>query len=392
MKLFESAAAIEADNPAHWHMIAQVYQKTESPTAALQAFDAALSLNPNDVVALSQSYQPLLAVGKFQQARQRLEQALKLSPNDYRTLQQLGTHRCHQGLVKGEEGKQTKQLLKTALALAPHSATAHQVLSLYHLCRGEWNKGVAVLLKFTEEHPNNPLGWYHYAQCLFSTGNYHTAAEAILKAYKLYQNDCEIYRALCEILPAAEKWKEFGIDVPSDSDSVSLIEEMLDCFPQNWSVWVTAGRVLVKHYQDIEQGCMISAHAVQLQPNLADAWFLHGRVLALAGKHREATEALKRGWQSPSKGYLQSVSAAMWLGESYQALGDEPRSRKCLEEAWGFTKVLMEFNPTTAYYWQGRALLALGDVRGARKAYRSALSGQLLYPARGEVKEVLPDL
>jgi Flp pilus assembly protein TadD len=105
VKLFESAASTEPDNPAHWHALGQVYQETESPVAALRAFDAALSLNPNDVVALSQSYQPLLTVGKFQKARQRLEQALKLSPNDCRTLQLLVTHRCHQGLVAGEQGR-----------------------------------------------------------------------------------------------------------------------------------------------------------------------------------------------------------------------------------------------------------------------------------------------
>lgn len=462
VKMFESAASTEPDNPAHWHAIGQVYLETESPVAALRAFDAALSLNPNDVVALSKSYQPLLAVGKFHKARQGLEQALKLSPNDCRTLQQLATHRCHQGLVAGEEGKQTKQLIKAALALAPDSATAHQVWSLYHLCRGEWEKAVAVLLKFTEEHPNSPIGWYHYARCLFHTGKFQMAADAILRAYQLYQNDCEIYRALCEILPAAGRLEELhhshvfrqGIQVgakhsgdkltsqprfsypnavpngpasltpspavtPNPGEAfgngdlglpdrklskcfapteylgkgfTSLIEEMLDRFPQRWSVWVTAGRVLVETFKDIERGCMVSAHAVQLQPQLADAWFRHGRVLALAGRHREATDALEQGWQRLPQGYLQSVSAAVWLGESYQALGDERRSRKWWEEACDRAKALMEYNPTTAYYWQGRALLALGDVRGARKAYRSALSGQLLYPVRGEVKQALPDL
>lgn len=390
VKLFESAASIEPDNPAHWHAIGQIYLQTESPVAAIRAFDAALSLNPNDVVALSQSYQPLLAVGKFQKARQRLEQALQLSPNDCRTLQQLATHRCQQGLVSGEEGKQTKQLIKTALGLAPDSANAHQILSLYHLCRGEWEKAVGVLLNFTQEHPNSPFGWYHYAWCLFYTGNSHTAADAILKAYNLYQNDCEIYQALCEILPAAKRLEEFRID-PHQSGT-SLIEEMLDRFPQRWSVWVTAGRVLVETFKDIDRGCMVSAHAVQLQPRLPDTWFLHGRVLALAGRHQEATEALEQGWRSRPKRYLQLASAAVWLGESYQALGDEHRSRKWWEDACQRAQALMEFNPTTAYYWQGRALLALGDVRGARKAYRSALSGQLLYPARGEVKQALPDL
>ncbi len=414
VKMFESAASKEPNNSAHWHALGQVYLETESPLAALRAFDTALLLNQDDVVALSQSYEPLLAVGDFQEAQRRLQQALKLAPNDCRTLQLLATHRCHQGLVSGEEGKPTRQLIRSALAMAPDSANAHQILSLYHLCRGEWEKGVAVLLKFTQKHPNSLSGWYHYARCLLQTDNSQAAAAAILRAYKLYQNDREIYRALCEILPAAGRMEELSIGSPqrplkkaeqehplpiksstppaSPAPSASLLEEMLERFPEHWSVWVSAGRVLVESFQDIDRGCNVSAKGPQLQPQLADAWFHHGRVLALAGRHREAIKALEQGWQWLPQGYLQSVPAAVWLGESYQALGDDASSRRWWEEAYHRAKALMEFNPTTAYYWQGRALLALGDVMGAKLAYRSALSGHLLYPASGEVKEVLPRL
>lgn len=408
VKMFESAAAIEPDNPAHWYALAQVHLNTDSLFGALRAFEAALLLNPDDIIALSQSYDTLLAVGNFQEARRRLERVLTLAPDDCRAIAQLATHRCYQGLVSGEAGKQTKQLIKTALALAPDSATAHQVLSLYHLCRGKWEKAVALLLNFTEEHPNNPMSWYHYAWCLFHTGQFQAAADAILRAYALYQNDCEIYRTLCEILPAAGRLEAFGIDclrgkqenrlaiqttTPSSPHlPISLLQEMLTRFPQHWSVWVTAGRVLVETFKDIERGCSVSAQAVQLQPQLPDAWFLHGRVLALAGRHREATEALEQGWRSQPKGYLQLVSAAVWLGESYQALGDEHRSRKWWEEACQRAQALMEFNPTTAYYWQGRALLGLGDLKRAREAYRNSLKQHLPYPARSEVKEVLPYL
>jgi tetratricopeptide (TPR) repeat protein len=127
---------------------------------------------------------------------------------------------------------------------------------------------------------------------------------------------------------------------------------------------------------------------------LADAWFRHGRVLALAGKHREAVEALAHGWQllPEAGGYLQSVSAAVWLGECYQVLGDEVASRRWLEKACQFAQELMEFDPAMACYWQGRALLGLGDVRGAMQAYRSALSRRLLYPFRGEVEEAVKRL
>lgn len=422
VKMFESAASKEPNNSAHWYALGQVYLETESPLAALRAFDTALLLNPDDVVALSQSYEPLLAVGDFQEAQRRLQQALKLAPNDCPTLQRLATHRCHQGLVSGEEGKQTRQLIRSALVMAPDSANAHQVLSLYHLCRGEWEKGVTVLLKFTQQHPNSVSGWYHYARCLLQTGNSQAAASAILRAYKLDQNDREIYRVLCEILPAAGRLEELSIAPPqpplkkaeqehplpiksstpdaspassaSPAPSASLLEEMLERFPEHWSVWVSAGRVLVESFQDIDRGCNVSAKGPQLQPQLADAWFHHGRVLALAGRHREAVEVMEQGWQWLSRqgGYLRSVPAAVWLGESYQALGDERCSRRWWEEGCLRAKTLMEFNPATAYYWQSRALSALGDGTGAKQAYRNALSEQLLYPARGEVKAILKGL
>jgi tetratricopeptide (TPR) repeat protein len=285
---------------------------------------------------------------------------------------------------------------------------------------------------------------------LFHTGEYQKAAEAMLKGYRLYPQDCEIYRALCEILPLtsppvpldppqltagrfhSQKNQDFVRAVPpcppwprqhklgisaigattgglllQENEEVlgdlggsnrqvtlaSIVEEMLDRFPERWSVWTTAGRVLVESFQEIERGCGVSVRGTQLEPQLPDAWFCHGRVLALAGKHREAVEALAQGWQLlPEDGsYLQSVSAAVWLGESYRGLGDEVASRKWLEQACQFRE-LMEFDPAMAGYWQGRALLGLGDVTEAVEAYRSALSRRLLYPFRGEVEEAVKRL
>jgi predicted TPR repeat methyltransferase len=53
---------------------------------------------------------------------------------------------------------------------------------------------------------------------------------------------------------------------------------------------------VVEGFEEKEKGCRVSAKAVELQPQLADAWFRHGRVLALARKHREAVVALEQGW------------------------------------------------------------------------------------------------
>ncbi|MEG5048608.1 tetratricopeptide repeat protein [Microcoleus sp. B4-C1] len=468
---FDSAASLEPDNAAHWLALGQVQVGRGDVAAALRAFDTVLSLQPDDVVALIDSYDASQAVGNVRQAQRRLSKALEVAPGDFRALKRLADTRCRMRLVSGEEGKQTKKIISSLLQQAPDGADARELLAYYHVFRGESANGIGVLERFTEEHPNHPRGWYSYGRCLFHTGEYQRAAEAMLKAYRLYPQDCEIYRALCEILPVtsppvpldppqptagrfqSQKKREFcrgsapvptpdpddshqkrefcrgsapvptpdpddsigrsdqegrhGGTAPTDNETAlgdlggsnrevtltSIVEEMLDRFPDRWNVWATAGRVLVESFQEIDRGCSVCAKGTQLEPQLPDAWFGHGRVLALAGKHREAVEALTQGWQllPEDAGYLQSVSAAVWLGESYRMLGDEVASRKWLEKACQ-SQELMEFDPAMAGYWQGRALLGLGDVTEAMEAYRSALSRRLLSPFRGEVEEAVKRL
>ncbi|WP_242057946.1 MULTISPECIES: tetratricopeptide repeat protein [Nostoc] len=381
IKALESAASLEPDKVVHWLALGQVYMGIENTVAALQAFDTVLSLNPDDIVALILSYDALIAMGNFQAAGQKLSRVTELAPDDLQVLQRQLDERCRMRLVLGEQGKQTKKAIGSALQQAPNTAEFHKSLAYYHIFRGDWAQGVAVLAQFTEKHPNNPSGWYYYGRCLSDTGENKRAAEAILKAYHLYPNDCEIYQALCDILPAAGRLDEL----------YPLAEEMLRRFPERWSAWATAGRTLVQSFKEIEWGCSVSARVTQLQPQLADAWFCHGRVLALAGKHREAVEALVQGWQFlPEKGsYLQSLPGLVWLGESYRVQGNNAASRRYWQEACLQAKKLMEFDPATAHYWQGRALEDLGDELGAIEAYRNALSQQLLYPAHGDVKEAL---
>ncbi|HCV31246.1 MAG TPA: hypothetical protein DGO89_14265, partial [Microcoleaceae bacterium UBA9251] len=204
---FESAASLEPNNAAHWLALGQVQMGRGDAVAALGAFDAVLSLHPDDVVALIDSYDASQAVGDVRQAQRRLSKALEVAPSDFGVLKRLADTRCRMRLVSGEEGKQTKKTIDSVLKLAPDAGDGHELLAYYHVFRGESAKGVAVLEGFTEEHPNHPRGWYSYGRYLFHTGEYQRAAEAMLKAYRLYPQDCEIYRALCEILSEVPLFK-----------------------------------------------------------------------------------------------------------------------------------------------------------------------------------------
>ncbi|WP_013320771.1 tetratricopeptide repeat protein [Gloeothece verrucosa] len=391
---FNLAASLEPEQVVHWLALAQVHQERENPLGTLRAFEQVLSINPDDMIALINSYDALLAVGDMQAARVRLSQLIAKSGDDLRVLQRQIEQRLQMRWVSGEEGKQTKKMITSLLRQVPHGVGAYNFLAYYHILRGDWREGVKVLAEFTAEHPQHPYGWYYYGRCLFDTGEYYKAAQMMVKAYHLYPHDYEIYRGLCEILP-------FVTSPPtpllrgegSKTTLASIVQEMLRRFPERWSVWTTAGRVLVEHFQEIERGCQISQQGTELQPELADAWFRHGRVLALAGKHQEAVEALEKGWKLlPVGGCLPSVAAAVWLGESYKVLKDAKASKKWWEAACEGCQELRTFNPAAADYWLGRALLGLGDKLGVIGAYQNALSQQLLYPARGEVEKVLQRL
>ena len=381
---FETAASLEPDNAAHWLALGQVCWDAENAVAALQAFDAVLKLKPDDVVALVHSYDALMAVDRVEEALKRLERAYELDPQDFRTVGRLADYRSRARRVWGEEGKQTKQLIRAVLQQAPHAAEPRASLAGYYLFRGDRAKGAKILQQFVREHPNDPHGWYGYARYLFHSGDYDAAAEAILKAHKLYSNHYEIYRALCEILPRAGR-----------SDELSpRIQEMLDRFGSRWSVWFEAGRVWVESFEDLEKGCKLAAVGPQLMPDLTAAWFGSGRVLALAGRHREAIEALRQGWErlSPGAEGWQSLSAAAWLAESYRALGEDAIARQWWEETQRRSQACMNFHPTNALQRSGRALEELGDRTQAVEAYRKALSLQICYPARTEVEEALERL
>ncbi|MBD2602941.1 tetratricopeptide repeat protein [Scytonema hofmannii FACHB-248] len=405
---FNLAAALEPDKVVHSLALAQVHHGRENPFGTLSALKQVLSVNPDDVVALISSHDALKAVGDIQTARERLNRAIALAGDDLRVLQRQIDQRCQMRLVSGQEGKLTKKMITSALQQAPHGAEAHNSLSYYYILRGDWTQGVEVLAKFTAEHPNHPYGWYYYGRCLFHTGEYQKAAEIMWKAYDLYPHDCEIYRGLCEILPLEPhharcynggNLRNALAPLPLSCEErgvrglASIVEEMLKRFPERWSVWATAGRVLVEYFQEIERGCQVSEQGTHLQPQLADAWFRHGRVLALAGKHQEAVEVLEKGSHIlPPGGSLQLVPGLVWLGESYQVLKDVGASKRWWEAACEESQELRAFNPAGADYWLGRALVGLGDKLGAIQAYERALSQQLLYPPREEVEKILQRL
>ncbi|MDJ0714623.1 MAG: tetratricopeptide repeat protein [Prochloraceae cyanobacterium] len=236
VEAFESATTFEPDNPSHWLALGQLQRSIGNKIDALRAFEAILSRYPDDIIALINIYDVLIALGDAQsqlasnlevfnqeksqkEAKKRrnlldniwynqtekiLNQAIALAPDNYQVLKRQIEYRCRIKLVSGTEGKQTKQLLNTLLKLASNSADVYQLTTYYYQVRGEIEKGVTLLQQFTDKHPYNPRGWYYYGMSLLQLGDTQRATEAIEKAHQLSPKDREIEWTLCEMLSPTE--------------------------------------------------------------------------------------------------------------------------------------------------------------------------------------------
>jgi RNA polymerase sigma factor (sigma-70 family) len=378
---FAAATALAPDNPAHWHSLGLTHLHAAQPVAALQAFDEALQRNPDDLLALTHSPAALHAVGHATEAQRRATRALALDPTNVLALTSLTRHLSRAGQGRGVSGRPLRSMLRRALQIAPDSPEVHESLARYHMFRGEWSQGIAVLQTYTQNHPGSPRGWYYTARWSFRSGAIAEAAAAILQAHALDPHDAAILQAACTILLAAD----------SRAKATPLLHSMLQQFPEHWRVWTTAGQLWLQGYGKKERACTVAARAPRLQPQLAQAWFQYGHVLALAGRHQEAITAWREGWRwlPAEASQAQALSATTWLGDSYAALGNPAEAHKWWTQAIHLARQLRQSQPALAYYWQGKALLALGLMANAHQSLHMALQQHLFYPARQEVQNIL---
>ncbi|MDH3601758.1 MAG: tetratricopeptide repeat protein, partial [Candidatus Tectomicrobia bacterium] len=257
-----------------------------------------------------------------------------------------------------------------------HAARAH-----YHMVRGEWTQGRAVLQHFTATHPQCPAGWRYSAQWHARSGDIETASSAIQHAYELAPHDAETVLAAGAI----------RLDAGHLSALRPLIDEMRQDFADDWRLQTMAGYALMQTGGDAERACALSARGPQLQPHLPQAWFRYGQTLALCSRRQEAIDAFQEGWKGlpQQDGETLSTPAALWLGESYDALGDDTSAHMWWEEAQRLASRLITKRSALGHYWLGKAWSALERPDLARRALQTALRQHLFYPARQDAITLL---
>ena len=374
---FESSARIDPEKVDYWHSLATAHLLRDSPLEALGSWNESLKINPGDEKALTYLPGLLRCLGRVKEAERYIDQSLTLHAENFLSLKSLIDYRAQRRLVFGKQGRRTLSLIKKALSLAPDSPDVHESHGFFHLCRGEWDRGLEILRAFAEQHELSPAAWRCYAKWLLRTGDAGNALQTIKRAQALDRESWKIESLACEVLSYVRA-----------TDLKEQLQSLIGKFPDRWSAWAVAGWGWVVGLNDPDTGSELSAQGIRLQPQLPGAWFRHSRVLRLANRFEEAIIAAEIGWRwlPLDEDGSQSVPAACRLAENCFLVNEAKRAEAWAREAEKRLAGLISLSPAEGSYWQGKLLELSGDHNGAVRAFEHALSHNIFYPKRTEVE------
>ncbi|OBV36602.1 serine/threonine-protein kinase [Janthinobacterium psychrotolerans] len=261
---------------------------------ALQEITIALNLNPNIPIGMYGKARLLIHAQKFDLARDVLDKAIALYPNDTPFVSMLG--RMHYNLGNYTEAEKH---FRKVIQMAPQVTAAYADMSatLERLDRGD--EALQVLQQGLQMHPDWEL-YTNLGTALFNRGNYLGAVQAFKNAVSENKGNPGNY-LLWANLADAQRWVPGQIELSSGSyrRAITLIKVMLQHSPNDSKI--NSRLALYSAYAGLRDDAMKHvAQAVLLAPTLPDIHFRAALTYELLGKRNEAMVALK---QALERGY-----------------------------------------------------------------------------------------
>lgn len=385
---FKKATELEPWNEIFLRAQALTHLKTNQLNKALNAFEAALAINPNDIVSLTHGYELLVEHGCLDRAEEFVKRILQTSPTDILALKRQVKIRCRQGLVQGEEGKITRNLIRRLKQLSPNFPMFYEADTVYHYYRGEWSKALDPLKATVNDMNKSCDGCHAYSLWLFRTGDYQEAARYISKRCQwvkenigMSQSSPASHLLACDIMAA--------LDEPMGLKKV--IEEMLELFPGHWQVLAKVGLLLATHLEEFAPAFEIFKKAITSQPHLPGIYFDYAQALIAGQDYQQAQDIIEQGWRFlPANQFCaHACTGASLMVQCYRETGQSGKEKPWVNILLDSARQLQRQRPARGYYFEAQALEASGNPGAAMQAYREALDFQLPYPARQEVKNIL---
>ncbi len=365
VELFKRAAQHDKNNPAYWHDLGFIARDQQLDMLSVEAFDHALEIDRNDMVALAGSHDALHNLDRNAELISRLYRAVSLNENDPTALKLLAVHRCENGFVWNTEGKKTLQLARRAVQNAPHSTEAYESLCNYYYSRGRYYKEVGLWESFLNDHPADSRAWRKYARALLKTARVVDANQAMQRSLDIAGDNFFVLLDACDF--AAEQ----GDAVTTQT----CIQNLLHRYPDFWQTYTISGYALAVCLHQPAQGCNVARRAVEMHPEVPRTWRQYAEVLWAAERKTEAVAAQEKAFHVTQG--LRHPRYTLDIAKRCLLTNQQNEGRNWLHAVLEDADQWRCVSPTMALFFKAQALELLGCT-SALQTYEEALQLGLL--------------
>lgn len=230
---FNSAKKLSPENPECYYWIALAYSDLQNYGVAARNAETAVSLSPNLAKAWLLWGQSLFYENKYDLAREKLEKAFRLEPNNYLAAFNLG--RCFYYGFNGEKKSQALRFFQHAWELNEDFVAARYYTGCIQLEQEQYPLAIVSLRWVVTRDPRNVDAHYRLGLAYRKDNHIAQAEKEFLEALAIDPNNFESHLQLGHIYliekPSREKalehFNEFLRLAPADHAWRQRIEDLL---------------------------------------------------------------------------------------------------------------------------------------------------------------------
>jgi tetratricopeptide (TPR) repeat protein len=253
------------------------YLLNADPARALEAYDLALSLNPDSVPALRQAAGIAEPQGELERSLSYWIRAKKVKPNDPEILLGFGRVCLKMDLLEDAE-----PALASAASMRPGEPAYQYTLAAAKVGKRQYEAAQGLLEGLVKKRPHDPQLQYALGSVLYLQGRLADAAARLRESVRLQpeQLASHYYLALVDR------------DQGNEAEAIEVLEKLLQRYPNHASSYETLGGLLMsaQRYSEAESHLR---EAVRLTPKSVKANYQLGLLLARMGKKEEADTQLE---------------------------------------------------------------------------------------------------
>ena len=336
-------------------------QRQGDLAAAKKAYQAVLTLDPLNALALHAMGVACARHRQNEEALQWLNQALTVQPDNTNAWSDRGN-------VLSALRRFTLAIASydKAIALAPHQAPAHYNRATALSEMGQHEEAAQGFEQAIARDPQHALAWCNQGVALNELKRHEQALACFEQALTLAPQYAEAWSNKATTL----------IELKRYTDALECCDQAVSLSPEFADAWCNRGNAL-RHLDLQEQAIAAYERAVQLNPALAQAWSNQGAALSDLERTEEAMQCFDHALQ------LKPDYAQAWFnrGNAFHALGEIEEASANYQQA-----TTLQPNYDEAHWNNSLALLSMGRLTEGWLAYESRKK----LDQKGWVHRVLP--